>query len=126
LRDRGVRIAIDDFGTGYSSLDYLRCFHVDRIKIAQVFVSDLVSVPSDQAIVRAALGLARELSLTVVAEGIETAEQLQLLKSWGCREGQGYFFSRPLPAEAMTQLLRTRLGLSGPATPQARQRRTVA
>jgi diguanylate cyclase (GGDEF)-like protein/PAS domain S-box-containing protein len=111
LRDRGVRIAIDDFGTGYSSLDYLRCFHVDRIKIAQNFVSDLETVQGNQAIVRAALGLARELGLKVVAEGIETREQLDLLKSWGCQEGQGYYFARPLSAEHVTQLLRNRPSL---------------
>jgi len=108
LRDQGVRIAIDDFGTGYSSLDYLRRFPVDRIKIAQSFVSDLRTVQGNRAIVRAALGLARELDLGVVAEGIETADQLALLKSWGCREGQGYYFARPRPAEDVTALLRNR------------------
>lgn len=111
LRDRGVRIAIDDFGTGYSSLDYLRCFHVDRIKIAQNFIADIQTVPGVRAITRAALGLARELSLGVIAEGIETQEQLDLLKSWGCREGQGYYFARPLRADDVTRLLRARPGL---------------
>lgn len=112
LRARGVRIAIDDFGTGYSSLDYLRCFHVDRIKIAQNFVSDIETVQGNRAIVRAALGLARELGIKVVAEGIETREQLDILKSWGCREGQGYYFARPLPAKDVTQLLRNRIGVN--------------
>lgn len=106
LRDQGVRIAIDDFGTGYSSLDYLRRFPADRIKIAQSFVADLETSAGDRAIVRAALGLARELGLGVIAEGIETQEQLLLLKSWGCREGQGYYFARPLPAQQATELLR--------------------
>lgn len=110
LQDRGVRIAIDDFGTGYSSLDYLRCFPVDRIKIAQNFVSDLETGQGDRAIVRAALGLARELGLGVVAEGIETRKQLSLLKSWGCHEGQGFYFARPQPANAVTELLRKRCG----------------
>ncbi len=110
LRDCGVRIAIDDFGTGYSSLDYLRRFPVDRIKIAQSFVSDLGIVQGNQAIVRAAIGLARELGLGVIAEGIETKEQLALLKSWGCHEGQGYYFSRPLPAKDVTEMLRNHCG----------------
>jgi EAL domain-containing protein (putative c-di-GMP-specific phosphodiesterase class I) len=106
LREKGVRIAIDDFGTGYSSLDYLRRFNVDRIKIAQNFVSDLETAMGDRAIVRAALGLARELGLEVLAEGIETRAQLLLLRSWGCREGQGYFFTPPLPVAEATELLR--------------------
>jgi diguanylate cyclase (GGDEF)-like protein/PAS domain S-box-containing protein len=110
LRHQGIRIAVDDFGTGYSSLDYLRCFHVDRIKIAQNFVSDLETVQGDRSIVRASLGLARELAIGVIAEGIETREQLVLLKSWGCREGQGYYFTRPLPAREVTELLRKRRG----------------
>jgi diguanylate cyclase (GGDEF)-like protein/PAS domain S-box-containing protein len=114
LRDRGIRIAIDDFGTGYSSLDYLRKFHVDRIKIAQNFVCDLENAPGERAIVRAAMGLARELGLGVIAEGIETKEQLLLLTSWGCREGQGYYFARPLPVAEMTDLLRRGCGVFAP------------
>jgi diguanylate cyclase (GGDEF)-like protein/PAS domain S-box-containing protein len=108
LRHRGVRIAIDDFGTGYSSLDYLRRLPVDRIKIAQAFVTDLVSNPSSASIVRAALGLARELGLGVIAEGVETKEQLELLRSWGCREAQGFYFSKPRPPQEITEL---RVGL---------------
>lgn len=111
LREQGVRVAIDDFGTGYSSLDYLRRFHVDRIKIAQNFVADIEKVPGVRAIVRAALGLARELGLGVIAEGIETQEQLELLKSWGCNEGQGYYFARPLRADDIAKLLRSRPSL---------------
>lgn len=106
LRDRGVRISIDDFGMGYSSLDYLRCFPVDRVKIAQNFIADLEQGQGDRAIVRAALGLARELGLGVIAEGIETVGQLALLRSWGCREGQGFYFAVPQPAAQMTELLR--------------------
>jgi len=122
LRDNGVRIAIDDFGTGYSSLDYLRRFHVDRVKIAQNFVADIETVPGVQAIVRAALGLARELGLGVIAEGIETHEQLELLKSWGCREGQGYYLARPLRAKDVAQLLRIRPGLDLGAAPSSPRR----
>jgi diguanylate cyclase (GGDEF)-like protein/PAS domain S-box-containing protein len=106
LRQSGVRIAIDDFGTGFSSLEYLSRFPVDRIKIAQTFVMDLASRPTNAAIVKATLGLARELGLQVIAEGVETEAQLTLLKGWGCREVQGYLFSKPLPSEAITALLR--------------------
>ncbi len=119
LRNKGVRISIDDFGTGYSSLDYLRRFHVDRVKIAQNFVGDIETVPGVRAIVRAALGLARELGLGVIAEGIETQEQLDLLKSWGCREGQGYYLARPLRALDVAQLLRIRPGLDLSGEPPA-------
>lgn len=106
LRDQGVRIAIDDFGTGYSSLEYLRRLSVDRIKIAQAFVTDLDSEASSGVIVRAALGLARELGLGVIAEGVETEAQLELLRSWGCREVQGFYFAEPRPAQEITKLLR--------------------
>jgi EAL domain-containing protein (putative c-di-GMP-specific phosphodiesterase class I) len=101
----GVRIAIDDFGTGYSSLDYLRRFPVDRIKIAQVFVTDL-GAPENTAIVKAALGLAHALSIEVIVEGVETVAQLELLKAWGCRYVQGYYFAKPLPVPEATELLR--------------------
>jgi EAL domain-containing protein (putative c-di-GMP-specific phosphodiesterase class I) len=105
LRQTGLRIAIDDFGTGYSSLDYLRRFPVDRIKIAQLFVNDL-GAPENTAIVMAAIGLARALGIEVIVEGVETAEQLALLKAWGCRYVQGYYYSKPLPASEAALLLR--------------------
>jgi EAL domain-containing protein (putative c-di-GMP-specific phosphodiesterase class I) len=105
LRGRGVRIAIDDFGVGYSSLDYLRRFPVDRIKVAQEFVGRVASEPGSAAIVRAAIGLARELGVTLVAEGVETREQLDLLKEWGCREAQGFYFAEPLTADFLKPLL---------------------
>jgi diguanylate cyclase (GGDEF)-like protein len=114
LRKAGHRISIDDFGSGYSSLDYLRRFPVDRMKIAQSFVADIGIVPGDDAIVRAALGLARELHIEVVLEGVETARQLELLKSWGGRIVQGFYFSKPLPAPEATALLR--VGAIIPAT----------
>jgi diguanylate cyclase (GGDEF)-like protein/PAS domain S-box-containing protein len=113
LRARGLRIAIDDFGTGYSSLDYLRRFHVDRLKIPETFVTDLCSVPSNASIVRATLGLARELDIEVIVEGVETAAQLTLLKDWGCRNVQGFYFSKPLSADKATTVLRA--GKVGPA-----------
>ena len=106
LRKAGLRIAVDDFGTGYSSLDYLRRFPVDRIKIAQSFILELTTAPSNAVIVKAAIGLARELNIDVVVEGVETAQQLDLITSWGCRTVQGYYFSKPLPAEEITAVLR--------------------
>ncbi len=107
LRRTGIKIAIDDFGTGYSSLDYLRRFPVDRIKIAQNFVGGLGTMPGNAAIVKATIGLARELGITVIAEGIETAEQFALLKAWGCSQGQGFYIARPgLPEDLALLLLR--------------------
>ncbi len=108
LRDLGVRLAIDDFGTGYSSLDYLHRFPADRIKIAQAFVSNIGSAPHSAAIVKATIGLARELGIAFIAEGVETEEQLDLLGRWGCHEVQGYYFARPMTAAALEPLLRAR------------------
>jgi diguanylate cyclase (GGDEF)-like protein/PAS domain S-box-containing protein len=105
LRERGLTIAIDDFGTGYSSLDYLRRYPVNRIKIAQEFVRDLEVGTSDAAIVRATIGLGRELGAEVIAEGVETFRQLELLQAWGCGEVQGYYFAKPLAAEEIMPLL---------------------
>jgi EAL domain-containing protein (putative c-di-GMP-specific phosphodiesterase class I) len=117
LRGRGVHIAIDDFGVGYSSLDYLRRFPVDRIKVAQEFVGRIVDESGSAAIVRAAIGLARELGIRLVAEGVETLEQLNLLKGWGCREAQGYYFAEPLTADFLKPLLAR--GRSAPADRRA-------
>jgi EAL domain-containing protein (putative c-di-GMP-specific phosphodiesterase class I) len=107
LRGKGLRFAIDDFGTGYSSLLYLRRFPVDRIKIAQEFVKDIGIEPNDTAIVKAAIGLARDLGIGVMAEGVETAEQVRLLHEWGCRQAQGLYFAAPMPAEDVLPLLRS-------------------
>jgi diguanylate cyclase (GGDEF)-like protein len=104
FRHIGITIAIDDFGTGYSSLDYLRRYPVDRIKVAQNFVKYLTSRASDAAIVKATIGLARDLNIAVIAEGVETREQLELLRGWGCGEIQGFYFSKPLPADEVTRL----------------------
>jgi diguanylate cyclase (GGDEF)-like protein len=106
LRAMGIKISIDDFGTGYSSLDYLHRYSVDQIKIAQVFVAGIAERPEDVAIVKASIGLAREFGLNVIAEGAETAEQVDLLAGWGCREIQGYYFSRPLTADVVEPFLR--------------------
>ncbi|SDO53757.1 bifunctional diguanylate cyclase/phosphodiesterase [Afipia sp. GAS231] len=106
LRKEGFRLAIDDFGTGYSSLDYLRRFPVDRIKIAQNFIFGMMESSDSRIIVKAAVGLARELKLDIVVEGVENAEQLKLLRSWGCRTIQGYYYSKPLLANEITAILR--------------------
>ena len=94
LRALGVRIAIDDFGTGYSSLEYLLVYRVSRIKIAQQFVDGLPGDPGSAAIVRATIGLAREFGIEIIAEGVETAAQLEFLVGAGCRHIQGFYFSR--------------------------------
>ena len=94
---KGVRIALDDFGTGYSSLSYLRRFPVDTLKIDQSFVKTMDA--ENYAIITTIVGLARNLDLKVVAEGVETTHQQQLLALAGCRSAQGYLFSEPMPAE---------------------------
>jgi diguanylate cyclase (GGDEF)-like protein/PAS domain S-box-containing protein len=121
LRDMGLRIAIDDFGTGYSSLDYLRRFQVQRIKIPGTFITDLTTIPSNGAIVRASFGLARELDIEVVIEGVETVTQIQLLEAWGGRIVQGFYFSEPLAVADATALLRVGVVGPAPASPAARE-----
>jgi EAL domain-containing protein (putative c-di-GMP-specific phosphodiesterase class I) len=105
LKDLGVRITIDDFGTGYSSLSYLKKFPIDTIKIDQAFVQDVSSDSNDAAIVRAAIVMAHELKLNVIAEGVETIEQVAFLRRRRCTEMQGYLFSRPMPADRFGELL---------------------
>jgi len=105
LKGIGVSLAIDDFGTGYSSLSYLRRFPVDVLKVDQSFVDGLGPDPEDSAIVAAIVNLAATLELDAIAEGVETVEQLERLRSLGCRSGQGFYFAKPQPAEAITELL---------------------
>ncbi len=105
LRAQGVRMALDDFGTGYSSLSYLRAFPFDKLKIDRGFVAELASSDDSRAIIRAIVALGRALALDVTAEGIETEEQLAILRGEGCREGQGYFFAKPMPEAAVGAFL---------------------
>jgi diguanylate cyclase (GGDEF)-like protein len=105
LRGLGVRISMDDFGTGYSSLSYLRSFPFDKIKIDQSFVRDLVERPDSIAIISAVAGLGHSFGMTTTAEGVETQQQLDLMRAEGCTEVQGYFYSKPVPASEIVQLL---------------------
>ena len=106
LKAQGIHIAIDDFGTGYSSLSYLKLFPIDRLKIDRSFVSDIENDPDDAAIVTAAVSLAHNLGLSVVAEGVESAVQTETLRALGCDELQGYHFSTPLDADAFEAYVR--------------------
>ena len=114
LKALGVRIAIDDFGTGYSSLSYLKRFPIDSLKIDRSFVTELPGNQDDATIAQAIITMAHALRLKVVAEGVETRAQLEFLTANGCDEIQGYYFSRPLPAEQCTQLLRDKRKLPLP------------
>ena len=107
LRRRGVRIAVDDFGTGYSSLSYLRKFQVDALKIDQSFIRQINTEPDETIIVTAVISMGRSLKLRVVAEGVETIEELAFLRAQHCDEAQGYYFSRPVLPERFAKLLET-------------------
>jgi diguanylate cyclase (GGDEF)-like protein/PAS domain S-box-containing protein len=109
LHKLGVGIAIDDFGTGYSSLSYLKRFPIQTIKVDRAFVQDIPENADDRAITSAVIAMAHQLNLDVVAEGVETRAQLDFLRAQDCEYGQGFYFSKPLPLDRMTRLLRPRL-----------------
>ena len=105
LRERGIQVAVDDFGTGYSSLSYLHKFPVDALKIDQSFVRQISNAGDNKHIVTAVISMARSLKLRVIAEGVETLDELSFLRAHQCDEAQGYFFSRPVPPDEFARLL---------------------
>jgi diguanylate cyclase (GGDEF)-like protein/PAS domain S-box-containing protein len=112
LRSKGVHLAVDDFGTGYSSLSYLRKFPIDAIKIDQSFVRQITTAPDQTTIVTAVISMGRSLNLRVIAEGVETQEELTFLQAHHCDEAQGYYFSRPVLPQQFADLLRTQCARS--------------
>jgi EAL domain-containing protein (putative c-di-GMP-specific phosphodiesterase class I) len=105
FRDAGIQVALDDFGTGYSSLSYLKKFDIDFLKIDQSFVRDLATDPNDLALSEAIVVMAHKLGIKVIAEGVETTQQRDMLAAAGCDYAQGYLFDRPMPAEKFETLL---------------------
>ncbi len=119
LHEAGIRLAIDDFGTGYSSLSYIKRLPIDMIKVDRSFVSDLAGDSDSIAIVAAIISMAHDLDLNVVAEGVESEQQLAFLSNLLCDEMQGYLFSRPVPATEAGELLTEHVPLPSPCPPSA-------
>ncbi|NJO37958.1 MAG: EAL domain-containing protein, partial [Rhizobiales bacterium] len=113
LTGMGINLALDDFGTGYSALSYLRRFPIDRIKIDRSFVNEIDTNQSDAALARAIIGMAHGLNMQVIAEGVETEAQLDLLKHYGCDEAQGYLLAKPMAATSIPGLATWSLGKAG-------------
>ena len=127
LRDLGVRLAIDDFGTGYSSLSYLKRFPIEKIKIDISFIRDIPGDKDDYSIVRAIVGLSQQLNLKVLAEGVETFEQLDALRKVHCDDYQGFYFSNPVAAAQFEDILRQKVAPGprpGRVSPRLRTTRT--
>jgi EAL domain-containing protein (putative c-di-GMP-specific phosphodiesterase class I) len=114
IKDMGVRLALDDFGTGYSSLSYIRRFPIDTLKVDQSFVRDLATNAGDASVVNAIISMGKSLNMQVVAEGVETREQLKFLRDHECPEAQGFYFSHPLAAGEFAKLLHHGIAPSDP------------
>jgi EAL domain-containing protein (putative c-di-GMP-specific phosphodiesterase class I) len=114
-----VRVAIDDFGTGYSSLAYLQRFPLDMLKIDRSFVNEIGKDPKGTAIIGAVCALGQNLEMQVLAEGIETADQLEQLRALGCELGQGYYFSRPMPRREAEEMISRHPSIAAKGHPAA-------
>jgi EAL domain-containing protein (putative c-di-GMP-specific phosphodiesterase class I) len=108
IRARGIHLSLDDFGTGHSSLAYLKRFPIDCVKIDRAFIKDTPGSSGDVAIAKTIIAMAQALGMSTVAEGVETAEQMELMKELGCGQIQGYYYSKPLAAEDFLAYFRAR------------------